>query len=95
MTAQPAAIAWNELHTKDRDKAEAFYNALFGWTSTPVEMSPEYTYHLLNRAGTGEMFAGAHQQGAEEQDVPSYWLVNLGTDDVDKVTARASELSLS
>lgn len=92
MTAQPAAIAWDELHSKDRDKAEAFYNTLFGWTSTPIEMSPEYTYHLLNRADNGQMFAGSHQQGPEEADQPSFWLTSLGTDDVDKVTAKASEL---
>lgn len=91
-TTKPHPIAWDELHTKDRDKAEAFYNTLFGWTSTPVEMSPEYTYHLLNRADNGEIFAGSHQQGDEEKDVPSYWLVSLSTDDVDKATAKASEL---
>ena len=83
-TTAPAGIAWDELHSKDRDKAEAFYNTLFGWTSTPVAMSPEYTYHLLNRADNGQMFAGSHQQGDEEKDVPSYWLVCLGTSDVDK-----------
>ena len=91
-TTQHAAIAWDELHTKDRDKAEAFYNTLFGWTSTPVEMSPEYTYHLLNRADNGQMFAGSHQQGPEEADQPSFWLVSLDSSDVDKATAKASEL---
>jgi predicted enzyme related to lactoylglutathione lyase len=91
-TTKPAAIAWDELHSKDRDKAEEFYNTLFGWTSTPVEMSPEYTYHLLNRADNGQMFAGSHQQGDEEKDVPSFWLISLGTTDVDKATAKASEL---
>ena len=92
MTAKPAAIAWDELHTKDRDKAEAFYNTLFGWTSTPVEMSPEYTYHLLNRADNGQMFAGSHQQGPDEADQPSFWLVSLNSSDVDKATAKATEL---
>lgn len=87
-----APIGWDELHTKDRDKAEAFYNTLFGWTSTPVPMGPDYTYHLLNRADNGQMFAGSHQQGDEEKDVPSHWLISLGTNDVDKVTAKASEL---
>jgi uncharacterized protein len=91
-TTQPAAIAWDELHTKDRDKAEAFYNTLFGWTSTPVEMSPDYTYHLLNRADNGETFAGSHQQGPDEADQPSFWLVSLNSADVDKATAKASEL---
>jgi predicted enzyme related to lactoylglutathione lyase len=91
-TTAPAAIAWDELHSKDRDKAEAFYNTLFGWTSTPVEMSPEYTYHLLNRADNGQMFAGSHQQGPDEADQPSFWLVSLGTNDDDKLTARAAEL---
>lgn len=91
-TTKLDAIAWDELHTSDRDKAEAFYNALFGWTSTPVEMSPEYTYHLLNRADNGQMFAGSHQQGPDEADQPCFWLVSLNSDDVDKATAKASEL---
>jgi predicted enzyme related to lactoylglutathione lyase len=91
-TTRIHAIAWDELHTKDREKAEAFYNKLFGWTSTPVEMSPEYTYHLLNRADNGQVFAGSHQQGPDEADQPSFWLVSLTSDDVDKATAKASEL---
>jgi predicted enzyme related to lactoylglutathione lyase len=91
-TTRPNAIAWDELHTKDRPKAEAFYNTLFGWTSTPVEMSPEYTYHLLNRADNGQTFAGSHQQGEDEAGQPSFWLVSLNSDDVDKATAKASEL---
>lgn len=91
-TTQLAAIAWDELHSKDREKAEAFYKTLFGWTSTPVEVNPDYTYHLLNRPDNGQMFAGSHQQGDEEKDAPSFWLVSLGTPDVDKVTARAAEL---
>lgn len=88
----PAAIAWNELHSSDRKKAESFYHTLFGWTSTPVEMSPEYTYHLLNRADTGQMFAGSHQQGADEAGQPSFWLTSLGTNDVDTITARAADI---
>ncbi len=90
-TTLPAAIAWNELHTSDRAKAEAFYHALFGWTSSPVEMSPDYTYHLLNRPDTGQMFAGSHQQGPDEADQPSFWLTSLGARDVDAVTAQAVE----
>ncbi len=90
--AAPAAIAWDELHSKDRARAEAFYNTLFGWTSTAVEMSSDYTYHLLNRADNGQMFAGSHQQGLDEADQPSFWLISLGANDVDKLTAKASEL---
>ena len=89
---KPTVFAWTELHTKDRARAEAFYQTLFGWTSTPVEMGPDYTYHLLNRADTGQMFAGSHQQGPDEADQPSFWLISLGMDDVDAATARATEL---
>lgn len=88
----PAAIAWDELHSPDRSKAEAFYQTLFGWTSTAIPMGPDYTYHLLNRADNGQMFAGSHQQGPDEAGQPPFWLVSLGTNDVDAVTARAAEL---
>ncbi len=91
-TTKPAPIAWNELHTKDRTNAEVFYQTLFGWTSTAVEMGPDYTYHLLNQADTGEVFGGSHQQGPDEADQPSFWLISLGTADVDAATARAVEL---
>src|SRR5262245_19817521 len=91
-SAQPAPIAWDELHTKERDKANAFYNTLFGWTATAIPMGPDYTYHVLKRKGSEESFAGSHQQGEEEKDVPAYWLVSLGTNDVDAATARAAEL---
>jgi hypothetical protein len=91
-TTQTAAFAWDELHTKDREKANPFYNTLFGWTAEAVPVGPDYTYHLLKRKGSDEAFAGSHQQGEEEKDVPSHWLVSLGTNDVDAAVAKASEL---
>jgi predicted enzyme related to lactoylglutathione lyase len=91
---QTAAFAWDELHTNDREKANAFYNTLFGWTAEAVPMGPDYTYHLLKRKGSDESFAGSHQQEGDElkNGVPSHWLVSLGTNDVDAATAKASEL---
>ena len=82
----------DELHTKDRDKAEAFYNTLFGWTSTPAKWARSTPTTCSTGPIMAKMFGGSHQQGPDEADQPSFWLVSLGTNDVDKLTAKASEL---
>ena len=39
-------FCWNELMTSDTKKAQAFYQDLFGWTSTKQDMG-ESTYTMF------------------------------------------------
>lgn len=72
-------FVWHELHTKDRAKALAFYDALVGWETRDVEVGGEpYSLCLLD----GKDIAGITRSKAPAQ-VPSHWLPYIAVEDVD------------
>ncbi len=94
---EPGAWAWAQLHTPDREAAEAFYSQVFGWET--------------ERFGEGEdaptMFKLSGYVGGEpEQPVPrdvvagmvaagpdqggAHWLNDFWVDDVDSALATAT-----
>src|SRR4051794_36602782 len=83
------AFVWDELHTSDIEAAKAFYTAVFGWTTSEMEMGEMGTYVLFQAGGVDR--AGAMQQMPDDPS-PPHWLTYLGTDDVDGTTAKAKEL---
>src|SRR4029450_12678756 len=72
---------WNELVTRDAEKAKAFYKSSIGWSfdAMPMENS---TYWVAKMADTpvGGIFT---MSGAEFGGVPEQWLPYLAVDDVD------------
>jgi uncharacterized protein len=82
-------FVWDELHTSDPAAAKSFYGEVIGWTARDEDMGG-MTYTIFqNRSGTD--VAGCMQL-MEGMQAPPHWLVYIGTDDVDKTTARAKEL---
>jgi predicted enzyme related to lactoylglutathione lyase len=83
---EAGCLTWNELHTKDLEKAKAFYGEVFGWTWGGA---PEYAEGQVE----GRVVCGAtsHQPGTPSE-VPDHWLVYFGTDDVDADTEKAKGL---
>lgn len=84
----PNAFAWAELNTRALDAAVAFYGKVFGWTPRlmQAEGAPPYTELLLD----GERVAGAQAMSPMvPAEVPAYWMVYFGVDDVDGTYARA------
>ena len=77
---------WNELNTRDPDRAAAFYSSLFGWTASPSEMDAEYTEWQVD----GRSVAGMMRITPEMGDVPPNWLVYFVCDDTDDVSTKAS-----
>jgi predicted enzyme related to lactoylglutathione lyase len=53
----PGSWNFSELHTADRDRAEAFYGAVFGWTSTPFYPDDPDSDRYWRLAGYGEFLA--------------------------------------
>ena len=100
------AVNFHNLHVGDVDTAQAFYGAVFGWTTiqvgSPMWALPGYGDYLeeLNPG----LRAGMKQMGAPEgfEDVvatilpreggPARWSVTFAVDDVDAIVARAPEL---
>jgi uncharacterized protein len=82
-------FAWGELNARGVDKAVRFYTTLFGWTAKASEMgegAPPYTEFQID----GQSIAGATEMNEMvPANVPSYWLVYFGVDDVDSKFKQA------
>lgn len=89
-TTGDGAFAWAELNARGAEQAIPFYKEVFGWAgdASPME-NGEYTVFTAG----GEQVAGAMEvPPMVPAEVPSYWLVYLGADDVDATHRRAVEL---
>jgi predicted enzyme related to lactoylglutathione lyase len=83
----PGALAWNELSSPDVDASARFYADLFGWSTAPVEGSPE-RYEVVKN---GERSNGGIRE-LGDQPAPPHWLVYFGIDDIDRGLAKVEEL---
>ncbi len=77
-----------ELNTQDVAKAKSFYQSLFAWTLSDVDMGGGMTYTLINVGeGTGGGMMKHPMPGA-----PSMWLPYVAVDDIVAATAKAKSL---
>lgn len=93
LAREPGTLAWNELTTRDVDGSKRFYGAVFGWTTTAMQMGDgEYTiFHRDGEeAGVGGMMPMVGDQWPA--DLPPHWMVYFSVDDADAVAARCEEL---
>jgi predicted enzyme related to lactoylglutathione lyase len=85
------ALTWNELGTTDIDGARRFYEAVFGWSSEPMDTGggPVYAVVMVGERING----GIREQGAEERSAaPPYWMPYLGIESADASAERAAAL---
>jgi predicted enzyme related to lactoylglutathione lyase len=73
----PGALSWNELQTTDLDAAAAFYGDLFGWSTSPMEGSPDPYLVIKN----GDRPNGGMRPG--QPGPPPNWLVYFGIENID------------
>ena len=76
------ALTWNELLTKDVEKAGKFYTELFGWGSESADIGGMTYTAFMNgdRPAGGMLEINPDTMG----DIPSNWLVYFAVDDADK-----------
>jgi predicted enzyme related to lactoylglutathione lyase len=85
---------WNELVTRDVEKAKKFYGDIIGWTFDGMPM-PDGTYWVAKMGDqpVGGLFPVA---GPQWDGVPEHWMSYLAVDDVDarvkKATAAGAKL---
>lgn len=80
----PGAMCWNELMTKEPEKAAAFYAKVLGVKAATMEGPMPYT--TLN---VGERaVAGILKSPPEMADMPSSWDVYFASDDVDATAEK-------
>ena len=87
---EPGSYAWSELSTREPQKAEPFYTAVFGWEprTNPMNGGSYTTWHLDDKA-----VAGMIEMGQDwPTEVPSHWLIYFAVDDTDGAADKAREL---
>jgi uncharacterized protein len=92
VTGKEGSYAWAELNARGIDKAKAFYGKVFGWgekVSPMGEGQGDYTEFKLE----GKSIAGGMEMNEMvPKEVPSYWMVYFGADNVDKTHKKAVDL---
>jgi predicted enzyme related to lactoylglutathione lyase len=86
---EPGSFCWNELLTRDMEKAKAFYGDLIGWTYEKHEPSPTDYYLIQAKSG---MNGGIMKMTEEFGDAPPHWSVYFAVSDTDAIAKRVAEL---
>jgi predicted enzyme related to lactoylglutathione lyase len=80
---------WNELRTRDAERAKRFYSETVGWAFEPMAMADGGTYWIAMQ--DGKPVAGLFPLRSPEFDgVPESWMSFLAVDDVDARVAKAT-----
>jgi len=85
---RPGTVCWNELATKDKDKAGTFYSELFGWKLAPMEGPIPYTMCLAGETRAAGMLEMTEEWG----DLPSHWMIYFAVADCDAGAEQVKEL---
>jgi predicted enzyme related to lactoylglutathione lyase len=88
MAGEHGTFYWNELMTRDVERAKKFYAQTIGWTFEAMPAPDGSTYWLANM--DGEPVAGIFDiNGPEYGQVPESWMAYLAVDDVDARVQQA------
>jgi predicted enzyme related to lactoylglutathione lyase len=79
---------WNECYTTDAAAALAFYEKVFGYTHTSMDMGPQGTYYVLMKDGV----ARAGLMRSPQPGPPPRWLPYVSVADCDASAKRAAAL---
>jgi predicted enzyme related to lactoylglutathione lyase len=82
----PGAFCWNELATREPEKAQAFWSELLGWTYEQVSEAPAY-WTIRN----GETANGGVRVLGDElpPETPAHWVVYFAVDSIDDAAPKA------
>jgi uncharacterized protein len=89
-TRSHGIFCWNELMTRDVERAKRFYESTIGWhfDAMPMPMPDGGTYWVATQ--DGKPVAGMFSLNAPGYDgVPESWMSYLAVDDVDARVAKA------
>lgn len=83
------ALCWNELGSREPERAAAFYAGLFGWTPAPFDTGgAPYTLFMRGEEQAGGMFTLTPQMG----EMPVAWTPYFAVEDTDEAARRTEEL---
>ncbi|MHC4840011.1 MAG: VOC family protein [Planctomycetota bacterium] len=87
----PQEFMWVELMARGFDKAQAFYEATFGWTFAQVPMPTgggEGVYNLISKDGKA-VGGGMEMLPEIPQEVPSHWMGYIHVTDIADTMKKA------
>lgn len=86
LMGEPNSVCWNELMTRDLDKAKHFYGKVLGWTYKAMPMG-DFDYTIIK---VGERDAGGMMPmtGPEWEGVPSHWMIYFAVADTDETCRK-------
>jgi uncharacterized protein len=89
IVSEPGAFTYNELETRDPDRAKEFYGAVFGWEFR--DFGEQGNYWTIHLGGDDRPVAGAMDiRGVVPDEIPPHWLVYFAVDDVDGSVEKAT-----
>ncbi len=83
-------MTWNELQSREPEKAAAFYADLFGWKMEPQEYEGKLAYVTI--ANSGSINGGVMPMTEAHGDAPPYWLPYFTVASCDGAAAKVREL---
>ena len=86
--ATNGSFYWNELMTRDAEKAKRFYGATLGWTFEAMEGGDGPTYWVA-KVGD-ESVAGIYQMGPDDNENDQGWFAYVAVNDLPTALARAT-----
>ncbi len=87
LSDEPNTFVWAEQSSRDLERIVPFYGTVFGWE--PQHMGPQMGDYVMFKQG-GSHVAGALPMSAMvPAEVPSYWGIYFGVDDVDATWQQA------
>lgn len=89
--SHPSSFVWYEFHTPDAKAAQAFYQAVFHWTTNDAG-SPDRPYTIINadRVGIGGFLQKPPASFAS--GATPYWIGYIGVADLDSALAKHQKL---
>jgi predicted enzyme related to lactoylglutathione lyase len=86
---EPGHFYWDQLLTRDADRASKFYREVCGWTVDEYEMGEKEYYGVFKRGE--EPVAGMLPISGDDKRKQG-WLVYISVDDIDETAEKAKEL---
>ena len=81
------AISWTDLTVPNADEVRGFYEAVVGWSNSPVEMGG-YQDFCMNKPGDAGAVAGICHARGENASLPAQWLIYVNVKDLDQSIAE-------
>ncbi|TYC49430.1 VOC family protein [Rhodobacterales bacterium] len=86
-----ATFCWNELMTRDVEKARAFYGKCLGWTFSDMPMGDDGVYTIADM-GDSQVAGIFPMSGPDFEGVPEHWMSYIAVDDIDERLELAAAL---